>query len=90
MPKAHVVVYSRPECHLCDELKQVIHSAGCSDQFTFEEINIDIDAAAYERYKYDIPVVLINGVETFMHRINADEFRKKVLLVNQTSDSQPA
>jgi len=69
-----VIVYSRPGCHLCDELKEVILSAGCNALFTFEEINIDNDPTLYERYKYDIPVVAINGVERFMHRVKAGEF----------------
>ena len=72
--KAHVVVYSRPGCHLCEELKDVILSAGCNELFTVEEISIDADPALYERYKYDIPVVAINGVERFMHRVKAEEF----------------
>jgi hypothetical protein len=55
-------------------LKNVILSAGCKELFTVEEINIDTDPALYNRYKYDIPVVAINGVERFMHRVTRDEF----------------
>lgn len=76
MTKAHVIVYSRPGCHLCDEAKAVINGAGCTDLFTIEEINIENDSTLLERYRYDIPVIAINGVESFMHRLNADEFKK--------------
>ena len=72
--KAHVIVYTRLGCHLCDELKDVVLTAGCNELFTFEEINIDTDPILYERYKYDIPVVAINGVERFMHRLTRQEF----------------
>ena len=78
MAKAHVIVYSRPGCHLCDELKEVIASAGCDQLFDLEEVNIDDDRTLYERYKNDIPVVTINGAETFIHRVSAEEFRNKV------------
>ncbi len=74
MLKAHVIIYSRPGCHLCDELKDVILSASCRVLFTVEEINIDSDPDLYERYKYDIPVVTINGVERFVHGVKAEEF----------------
>ena len=74
MLKAHVIVYTRPGCHLCDELKDVILSAGCNQLFTFEEINIDTNPILYERYKSDIPVVAINGAERFMHRVTTEEF----------------
>ena len=76
--KAHVVVYSRPGCHLCDEAKATIEAAGEGDEFTFEEINIESDPALLVRYQYDIPVIAINGVETFMHRVDQAEFRKEI------------
>ena len=74
MSKAHVIVYSRPGCHLCDEAKTVIQNAGCSDRFTLEEINIESDAELLRKYKYDIPVILIDGEEAFRHRVDAKEF----------------
>lgn len=78
MSKPHVIVYSRPGCHLCDEAKAVIQNAGCSDQFTLEEINIESDDELLRKYKYDIPVVTIDGVEAFRHRVNPEQFRKSI------------
>ena len=74
MSKVHVIIYSRPGCHLCDEAKAAILSAGCSDRFVLEEINIDTDEELFGKYKYDIPVISIDGVESFIHRVNAKEF----------------
>ena len=76
--KPHVIIYSRPGCHLCDEAKAAIRSAGVDDQFTFEEINIESDDELLRKYKYDIPVIAINGVETFIHRLTPGEFRQKI------------
>jgi glutaredoxin len=78
MSKAHVIVYSRPGCHLCDEAKATIQNSGCTDRFTLEEINIESDHELLKKYKYDIPVVTIDGVEAFRHRVNAEDFRRKV------------
>ena len=78
MAKAHVIVYSRPGCHLCDEAKAAIHQADCADRFTFEEINIETSSILLESYQNDIPVVTINGVEAFRHRVDPSEFRKKL------------
>ena len=72
--RRHVVIYSRPGCHLCDEAKAAIQNAGCSDRFTLEEIDIESDHELLRKYKYDIPVVLIDGVEAFRHRVNPAEF----------------
>jgi glutaredoxin len=74
MSKPHVIIYSRPGCHLCDDAKTAILSAGCSDQFTLEEVNIESDEELLRKYKYDIPVIAINGVETFIHRIDPKDF----------------
>ena len=84
MLKAHVIVYTRPGCHLCAELKHVILTAGCNELFMFEEINIDSDPKLYERYKYDIPVVEINGVERFMHRLTKQEFGEAIKTATET------
>jgi glutaredoxin len=78
LSKAHVIVYSRPGCHLCDDAKAAIIQAGCTDKFILEEINIESDSALLERYQYDIPVVMIDGVEAFRHRVDAREFAKKL------------
>jgi len=78
MSKILVRIYSRPDCHLCDEAKSAIRAAGCFEQFTLEEINIDSDPALYEEYRYDIPVVFINEVKAFKHRIDAKEFRRRI------------
>jgi glutaredoxin len=75
---ARVIIYSRPGCHLCDEAKQAIEGAGCQNEYTLEEINIESDPNLLNRYQYDIPVVTINGVEAFRHRLTAEEFRKRL------------
>ena len=77
--KPHVIIYSRPGCHLCDEAKAAIKSAGIDDQFTLEEIDIESDDELLRKYKYDIPVIAIDGAETFIHRLTPQEFKQKLL-----------
>jgi glutaredoxin len=74
----HVIIYSRPGCHLCDEAKAAIQNAGCSERFSLEEINIESDDELLRKYKFDIPVVLIDGVESFKHRVEVEEFRRRI------------
>jgi len=80
--KAHVIVYSKPGCHLCEEAKEAIRAAGCDDQITLTEINIENDPALKLKYQYDIPVIAINGVDIFMHRVKPEEFRSKIQTVS--------
>ena len=76
--KAQVTLYTRPGCHLCDEAKQAILAADCRGSYTLQEVNIDLDPELSRRYGWDIPVVLINGIETFKHRLTASEFEREI------------
>ena len=78
MSKAHVIIYSRPGCHLCDDAKAAILSAGCSDEFLLEEINIESSEELLSKYRYDIPVITIDGAECFIHRVDPAEFRTRI------------
>lgn len=78
MRKAHVIVYSRPGCHLCDEAKAAIEKSNCSDHYTLEEVNIESDGELLKKYQYDIPVITIDGVEAFKHRVDPEQFKIRV------------
>ena len=77
--KTRVVIYSRPQCHLCEVAKREIRAAGGWEQYDLQEVNIENDPELLERYKFDVPVITINGVEAFRHRLTTDEFREKIL-----------
>ena len=85
MLQVHVIVYSRPGCHLCDEAKSAMLAAGCSQHFVLQEINIETDPDLYERYRYEIPVITINGVEAFRYRVDPKVFKETItrLSLNQ-------
>jgi glutaredoxin len=76
--KTHVILYTRPGCHLCEEVKREMLAAGCADEYMLEEVNIDTDPALLERYGWEIPVVLINNVKAFKYKLTADEFKRKL------------
>ena len=84
--KASVVIYSRPGCHLCEKAKEAIAAAQCADEYTLDEINIENDPDLLKRYRYDIPVIIINGLEAFRHRLTAEAFREKL---RKTSGGKP-
>ena len=76
--RVQVVMYNRPGCHLCDEMKEAISNSGCVGLYTLEEVDIESDAGLFARYQFEIPVVCINGIEAFRHRVRADEFKAYV------------
>ena len=70
----HVVtLYTKPGCHLCEAVEQVIRRVAARREFEFISRNIETDPATFELYKNDIPVVTVNGKEIARHRLTADE-----------------
>ena len=78
-----VTIYSRPGCHLCEVAKSVIEQSDCAGKYTLDEVDIETDQNLLSLYKNDIPVIMIDGVEAFRHRVSADEFESAILR-NQT------
>ncbi len=76
--RPHVIFYTKPGCHLCDEARREIARAGCAGQFTFEEVDILSDPELQRRYGTEIPVVLIDGTHAFRHRLTAEDFRRAI------------
>ncbi|HEV7859110.1 MAG TPA: glutaredoxin family protein [Pyrinomonadaceae bacterium] len=77
-PKARVVLYTRPGCHLCREAKQEMLAANCANQYELEEVNINDDPALVQLYDTEIPVITINGIKAFKYRLTAAAFKKAV------------
>ena len=76
--RAQVILYSKPGCHLCDEMKAEISKANCTGLYELQEINIESDAELFARYRNDIPVLSINGVDAFKHRLSSADFRDRL------------
>jgi len=74
-----LTVYSRPGCHLCDDMMAVIRRAGHVAAFTVEVIDISTDADLEARYGLEIPVLLVNGKKAAKYRLS-DVDLKRILL----------
>ena len=84
--RVQAVLYTRLGCDLCEEMKEVISGSGCAGLYTLEEVDIESEAELFASYQFEIPVLFINGVEAFRHRLRADEFKAYVTsLLNQRS-----
>ncbi|AYC30106.1 glutaredoxin family protein [Paenisporosarcina cavernae] len=57
-----VQLYTRPECHLCEEAKLVLQLTQSDIDIEIEEINIESTDALLETYMMRIPVIEQEGV----------------------------
>jgi len=74
----HLQLFSRPECHLCDEMKAVVQPLAQEIGAVLEEINIAGDPALESEYGLQIPVLLINGRKAFKYRLTERELRARL------------
>jgi hypothetical protein len=66
-----VTFHTKPGCPLCDEALVEVQAARSQRDFILEVVNILDNLETYERYKHDVPVVSVDGVEVFRYRLTA-------------------
>ena len=76
--KIKVEIYSKPDCHLCDEAKTVLQRVRSRCPFEMIDVDITNDQRRYNEYKEQIPVIFINGRKAFKFRVDEKEFVKKL------------
>ena len=75
-----LTIYSRPGCHLCDEMKAVVRRVVASTvaPIAIEEIDISTDPDLEARYGVEIPVLLVDGKKAAKYRITEGELTRIV------------
>ena len=66
-----VEIYSKPQCSLCEEAKEVLAQVRRRIPFDLREVDITQDPALFEEHRYDVPVVFVNGHKAFKHHLDA-------------------
>ena len=71
----HVVtLYAKAGCHLCDEARAYLEDAltDLDQEVDLREADIRTDPELFERYRYRIPVIVVDGDERLEGRISND------------------
>ena len=68
-----LTLYTRPGCHLCEEMKAVVRRVQGQVACELAEVDISLDEALLRRYRHHIPVLLADGVEVARTRIGVAE-----------------
>jgi glutaredoxin len=70
-----IVLYTRPGCHLCEEVEDWLVEAGV----VWQSVDITVTPPLYELYRYRIPVIECDGREVLAAPITRAELRRAVL-----------
>ena len=70
-----IAIYTRPGCHLCDEMKAIVTRVA-SGVASIEEVDISTDPELEARYGLEIPVLMVDGKKVATYRITEESLRR--------------
>ena len=70
-----ITLFTKEGCTLCDKVKEILSDFRESHPHTLKQIDITDEEHQewFDRYKYDIPVLHLDGKYWIKHRITSDE-----------------
>jgi len=71
-----IILYSRPGCHLCDEMKAVVNRVARHTPIALTEIDITSDPDLEARYGIEIPVLMLEGKKMAKYRVTEEALRR--------------
>ena len=76
-PPLSVVIYSKTQCGLCDEALCIVERVKQRVEFDLRVVDITtLPHADLLRYRYEIPVVFVNGQDCFHHHVDEAAFEQ--------------
>jgi glutaredoxin len=65
-----ITLYGKAGCHLCDDARDMIEELAGEREFELREVDIRRDLELMERYRYRIPVIVMDGAEVLEGRFD--------------------
>lgn len=78
MSTVRITLYSRPGCHLCEEMRKTTEPIAREYGATFEEVDVDDDPAIAARYDLEVPVLCVDGEKAFSIRVTPASLRGRL------------
>ena len=78
-----VVIYSRVNCHLCQEAENNVREVMAKIPFELEVIYINGDQELERLYGEEVPVTVINGAKHDYFRVDKKRFSEAILRQRQ-------
>ena len=73
-----VEVFSRPDCCLCEEAKELLERVRRTVTFDLEIRDISGDAELVQKFGHEIPVVFIEGRKAFKGRVDEGKLLRRL------------
>ena len=73
-----ILLYTRKDCCLCEEMKEVIRKVAGEISSEMKEIDVDAAPDLQEKYGSEVPVLFINGRKAFKYRVTEGALKKRL------------
>ena len=73
-----IEILTKEDCSLCDTAKAIVEKVLPDFPAQLKMTDIESDAGLFETYREKIPVVRINGEESFVYKVHEVTLRKKL------------
>ena len=73
-----LTLYTRSDCCLCIEMKEVIQKVAGSIAVDIDEIDVDSSPHLAEAFGDEVPVLFIDQRKAFKYRVSAGELIKRL------------
>jgi glutaredoxin len=73
-----VTLYTRNDCHLCEEAADVLREARRRAEFQLDIVDIDENPELKRRYDREVPVITVDGRKAFKHRLTLEDFLEEL------------
>lgn len=77
-----IKIYSKPDCHLCDEAKSILARMQRRYGFQLHEVNITGDPALLAEYGERIPLIYVNGHLVCKYFVDEKAVAKSIALAS--------
>ncbi|WP_256094519.1 glutaredoxin family protein [Paraburkholderia nodosa] len=87
---AHLVLYGRAWCHLCEEMRVALAPLAAAAGARLDVVDVDSDPAIQARYDELVPVLLCDGIELCHYRLDEARVRATLGLSADAPNIPPA
>ncbi|MBT3514263.1 MAG: glutaredoxin family protein [Nitrospina sp.] len=73
-----IEILTKSDCSLCDDMKEIVNRVLTDYPVKLVMTDIESDETLYKKFKERIPVLKINGIESFIYKTNETTLRHKL------------
>lgn len=73
-----LTLYTRPGCHLCDEMKAKLAPIAARHRFAVRERNIDEDSVLRQQFNDEIPVLFLGEKKIAKYFVDPEQLERQL------------